>query len=362
MMSVLKRAKKLIPLSIKTRCAYVLSRPDLQQYEHLRGHRKVIIALAADYPNLGDVAITYAHTLFVKACLPEYEIVDFPCAATYLQLKALKLVCTPDDIITITGGGNMCDRYPSIEDARRFLVGSFPDNRIISFPQTIDFSDTTAGRRELKKSRRAYGRHGGLQLFAREPVSLETMRREFPGTTVRLVPDIVLSLSGFARYGIRRGVLLCVRNDRESAMGAATRKKLIEQIATEVPEARITDTVLPLDRRLTVEEREHQLQWLLSDFGEADAVVTDRLHGMIIAAITGTPCVVMQNNNHKIAATYRAWLADLPHVRLVEGFESETVLMALREVRRLGEGVAQPTPQLADEFLPLREAIMGAAQ
>ena len=362
MMSVFNRAKKLIPLGIKTRCAYLLSRPRPRQYEHLRGHRKVIIALAADYPNLGDVAITYAHTLFVKVCLPEYEIVDFPCAATYLQLKALKLVCMPDDIITITGGGNMCDRYHSIEDARRFLVGSFPNNKIISFPQTIDFSDTPAGQRELRKSRRAYGRHRGLQLFAREPVSLETMRREFPGTTVRLVPDIVLSLSGLAHHGVRRGVLLCVRNDQESAMGAATRKRLIEQIATEVPESRITDTVLPLDRRLTVGEREHELRRLLSDFSEAEAVVTDRLHGMIIAAITGTPCVVMQNDNHKIAATYQAWLAGLPHVRLVEGFESEAVLAALRDVRRLGKGVVLPAPQLADEFLPLREAIMGAAQ
>lgn len=362
MMSLYQSVKQLMPLGVRTRCAYAVSRPDPTRYEHLRDRRKVIVALAADYPNLGDIAIANAQARFLRECLPDHEIVDFPGSATYSQLKALERVCTDDDIITLTGGGNMSDRYPSIEDARRFLVGSFPGNRIISFPQTIDFSETPAGRRELRKSRRAYGRHRGLQLFAREPVSLETMRREFPGTTVGLVPDIVLSLSDLAHHGVRRGVLLCVRNDQESAMGAATRSKLIERIAAEVPEARITDTVLPLDRRLTVEERERELRRLLSDFGEAEAVVTDRLHGMIIAAITGTLCVVMQNNNHKIAATYQKWLAGLPYVTLVDGFESETVLSALRDLRRLVGAVVLPAPQLADEFLPLRKAIMGAAQ
>ena len=52
-------------------------------------------------------------------------------------------------------------------------------------------------------------------------------------------------------------------------------------------------------------------------------MITDRLHGMIFAAITGTPCVVLQNNNHKIKATYESWLRPLKHIRLQENFDAE---------------------------------------
>lgn len=37
-------------------------------------------------------------------------------------------------------------------------------------------------------------------------------------------------------------------------------------------------------------------------FRECELVITDRIHGMIFAAITGTPCIAL--SNYKIKGTY----------------------------------------------------------
>jgi pyruvyl transferase EpsI len=224
---------------------------------------------------------------------------------TFTAIRDLAAACTTEDIITIVGGGNMCDLYASIEDARRFVVGRFPRNRIISFPQTMDFSDTARGRRELRKSQRAYGRHRHLRLFAREALSLERMRAAFPDTDVQLVPDIVLSVDASASEGIRRGTLLCIRNDYESVIPESVRRNLVLELSRTLEDVSVTDTVLAWERRLSREEREAELDAVLRRFRAAEVVVTDRLHGMIFAAITKTPCVALRNSNHKIAATHR---------------------------------------------------------
>ena len=46
-------------------------------------------------------------------------------------------------------------------------------------------------------------------------------------------------------------------------------------------------------------------------------VVTDRLHGMVFAAISGTPCIVFSNYNHKVQGTYE-WIKYLPYIKYAE--------------------------------------------
>jgi pyruvyl transferase EpsI len=57
---------------------------------------------------------------------------------------------------------------------------------------------------------------------------------------------------------------------------------------------------------------------LLLDFSMSKLVITDRLHGMIFCVITGTPCIVLPNSNHKIRGTYHDWLSNLNYIKLVE--------------------------------------------
>ena len=52
-------------------------------------------------------------------------------------------------------------------------------------------------------------------------------------------------------------------------------------------------------------------------FRECELVITDRIHGMIFAAITGTPCIAMSNYNHKVKGTYK-WIEPLEYIKFAE--------------------------------------------
>ena len=150
MNSFIQIIKNFLPISVKARTKYYLSPSSDRNYDCYRGKKKAIVALAADYGNLGDIAITFAQNVFLKSYLQDYEIIDFPISSTFTQLKALKNIVDSQDLVTIVGGGNMGDLY-RIEDCRRFVIEKFPKNRIISFPQTIDFSNSNLGNREASE-------------------------------------------------------------------------------------------------------------------------------------------------------------------------------------------------------------------
>ena len=71
---------------------WLLSKPDDEYSQFDNDKQKIIVALAADYGNLGDVAITYAQTKFFKEQFPESEIIDFPISKTFTKMKSLKKV------------------------------------------------------------------------------------------------------------------------------------------------------------------------------------------------------------------------------------------------------------------------------
>lgn len=61
------------------------------------------------------------------------------------------------------------------------------------------------------------------------------------------------------------------------------------------------------------DEREPIVKSKLKEFSNSQIVVTDRLHGMIFAALTGTPCIALNNSDRKVEGVY-AWLSDLPFI------------------------------------------------
>ncbi|MGQ9708722.1 MAG: polysaccharide pyruvyl transferase family protein, partial [bacterium] len=246
--------KNHIPLDIKCKVSYWLS-SKRGKYSGIRKEgKKAIIALAADYPNMGDIAITVAQAKFIADCLPGHEIIFFPGADIYPQMKSLKSVCTPDDLVTIIGGGNMGDLYLWLEYARQFVIKQFPHNRIISFPQTADFSDTPRGRRELRKSCQVYSKHHHLYLFLREPISFERMKKYSPNTPVYMVPDIVLYLDKSQPVERRQGILVLLRDDLELAFPRELRNYFIGRLKSLFQDVNVSDTFLFDKSRVTIND------------------------------------------------------------------------------------------------------------
>lgn len=327
---MIDRIKRYIPLKCKQNLIYLISSRKIDEYEKYRGKKKIIVTLAADYGNLGDIAITYAQTKYLKEKYPDYEVIELPISQHFTHLKALKAICTEEDIITTVGGGNMGDLYDEIEYCRQFVIKKFKNNKIISFPQTIDFSNSDKGNKALNKAVKIYGQHPNLTIVAREQISYEKMKEVFTNNRISLCPDIVMSLNEVEPKYKRENITLCLRDDNEKRVSKEQEKNLVDKIYKEFKNVIMYDTHIG-GSRYSVEQREKELNKIWGIFKKSKVVVTDRLHGMIFCYITKTPCVVLQNNNHKVKGCYE-WIKECRYIVLCENVDIDKIMNSIYQL------------------------------
>ena len=70
----------------------------------------------------------------------------------------------------------------------------------------------------------------------------------------------------------------------------------------------------------------------LKKFAKSKIVITDRLHGMIFAYLTQTPCIVFSNYNHKVIGTYE-WIKDVNYIELANIDNMEEQIDRLMKIR-----------------------------
>lgn len=356
---MLDRVKKTIILPLWRRCYAVLHRKEMA----LPAGRRAFVFLSADYGNIGDLAIAEAQRQFLARTLPAFNVVPVPISMTAETLHSIRRQIAPGDVVTLIGGGNMGSLYPDIEELRQQVIGAFHGNRVVCFPQTLDWTDSGASGRALARMVRVYSRHPDLYLFARETVSFKKLRELFadrPSVQVGLAPDIVLSAGAgtLAAAGGAQpdGVLLCLRNDGERRLGADDEAVLRQALAETGLELEETDTHAG-GAGLAPERCTQLVAGKLGQFQAARLVVTDRLHGMILAVLAGTPCLVLPNSNHKIRQTWLDWLVQVPQVRFLALSEMADAGTAVR--RLLDTPRRDPTAPVVDteHFADLRAAL-----
>lgn len=283
--------------------------------------QKAFIFLSADYGNLGDIALMYAQKCFLEE-YTNYQIIEIPVSRSTEGLWFVRRNIKKGDLVTITGGGNMGDYYFYLEFIRQLVIRFFPNNRIISFPQTIYFSDTLLGRKELARAQKIYNKHGNLYLFARDYTSYQTMRDKFPKTHVFYTPDIVLYLNCVAPKKKREGVIICMRSDIEKKVTDEQYKSIIGIVEKLFDKVEYYDT--HIKRNPLLSERFEILFDLFDKFKGAELVVTDRLHGMIFSQITDTPCLVFSNFNHKVVESHE-WIKDNKGILMMTEFSENLI-------------------------------------
>jgi len=288
----------------------------------LQGPR-VIVTLAADYPNLGDVALTQSVIEFCRRHLPSHHIFVVPAHQTHKLLKGTAQHTELRDVVVIVGGGNMGDRYRRLEELRCTIVESFPKQRIISFPQSCEFKNSWAE----DYSRRVYATHRRLTLCARDNASYERMRRAFPTTRVILAPDTALLLAP-TKSAKKIGPLICLRTDQESKLGETNRNTLVKALTNLWQTALSTDTIA----QDSVENYPNELQRLFETFSQASVVVTDRLHGLIFAKIHQKPCVVIEGANDKLRVFVHTWMFAAHDICLLDSPNAQSIYAAVEKV------------------------------
>jgi len=308
------------------------------------------IFLAADYGNLGDVAITYAQTKFLKE-FSNRQVIEIPISKSLEGLWFVKKNIKKGDIVTTVGGGNMGDLYDQIEYIRQLTIRFFPNNRVISFPQTFDFSETEKGKKALNIAKKVYNSHNDFHIVAREKTSYELMKKHFTNANVLLTPDIVLSLDKSEPRKPRKGVVICMRKDAEKHLTDEQSQFILDEIQKNFEDITYYDTHIHRDN-LSIEERETELNKIWEVFKRAELVVTDRLHGMIFCQITASPTMVFQNNNHKVRETHD-WIKENKGVHLFTEFDENRI----REFLENYTYEEIKTLDLSDKYQPIKKLL-----
>ena len=288
---------------------------------------KVFIALSPDYPNVGDIAICINQIKLLEKVFPNRKLIEIPIFNFDIYKAKMEKNINPDDIITIIGGGNMGNIWIKCEEIRRDLISTFPNNKIISFPQSIDFENNRAGNNEFQKTIKIYNNHNNLTIFSREQKSYEIMKSNFKNN-VYLVPDMVMNSSELQnkKDSKRTQFSLCFRNDKEKATSKDIIEKLVKLLENNnIRDIKIFDTVID-DLEFKSEEKENIFNDMLNNFRNSKVIITDRLHGMIFSLITKTPCIALDNSNKKISSTYNTWLSNIPYIKLLNGYDESKII------------------------------------
>lgn len=275
---------------------------------------RIILIGAPNHGNCGDIAIALAQRQFLSQYCEDAKLINVGMAGYYTQIRCWQRFSHTEDIFVLIGGGNFGNQYMQDELIRRDLIVRFPDNKIIMFPQSIYFTNDAAGQRELRITQEIYNAHKKLVLTARDRISYELIQRWFTNK-VLLVPDIVLYMERTEPSISRTKALLCLRSDLEGILSVSQKDRLRALLKHEY--GRVDETTTIVQYRLSKTGQNKLLEKKLLEFQSAKVVITDRIHGMIFAAITSTPCVVLSNYNHKVRGAYE-WLKELKFIQFAE--------------------------------------------
>lgn len=249
--------------------------------------------------NMGDQAQTYCIQKWLEKNYPRYGLKIYTlCQSTEKTFSLLRRFIRKNDMLICHSGYHITDLYderlPYMELAKRFK-----DHRIIVFPQTVFFNDKS----KLQENAEVFNNHGNLLLMCRDEVSYKAAQQYFTSCKLLLMPDIVTSLIGTYDYTkIRKGVLFCIRNDKEAFYPKKDLDSLKERFEASNIMTHVTDTTLQLDTHYIIQNREKRLLELFEEYSRYQVVITDRYHGTIFSLIACTPVVVIGSTDHKLSS------------------------------------------------------------
>ncbi len=270
----------------------------------------------ADYFNCGDSAIFLGELEIGRHFGIRTRSVSTHLTYTPVALRA-------DGPIVIQGGGNFGGLYPAHQELRLKLLRDFPTRRIIQMPQSVEFASTDYA----EQLKRAIGQHPSFLLYVRDDRSYERATRELP-CEVRLVPDAAFAIGGLHRAPPVEPVTVQMRTDDEKGHSSAPAEwstfdwldagpgearyearrhwHRAQRLARRTRLRRLLGVEDVLARRFARLNVEHAVALLV----RGNLLVTDRLHGHIMAELLSVPHVSINDRYGKIRAYWETWTPD----------------------------------------------------
>lgn len=275
----------------------------------------VFFVMTPEHSNIGDHAIAYSQKIIFDDLNIRYIEITANRIFELFEYDFLSVVNRRT--IFVNGGGNLGTLWFNVENAFRGIIIANPHSKIICLPNTFFYEESDWGRDELEKSKIIYNSHKNLIIYAREQQSYNAMKDIY--NNVKLVPDMVLRLNFSGEQVDRKGCLLCLRSDVEKTI-TNDEIKDVENKAKQLFGENVNYTDMCISHNVSIENRYNEVLNKINEFKSAELVVTDRLHGMIFCAISGTPCIVLNSKSPKVKGCYE-WIKHLEYIKFAENIE-----------------------------------------
>ncbi|MBQ3395162.1 MAG: polysaccharide pyruvyl transferase family protein, partial [Synergistaceae bacterium] len=274
----------------------------------------IYLAAAPDYGNLGDHAIAMAEMRVLHEMFPEHKIIEIDCGTYNRYEEDLKRSISDKSTILITGGGFLGDLWMNMENIVRSVISNYPENKIVILPQSLYFRNKSGI--EYENSCRIYRSHKNLKIILRERFSLEEAHKILSEDKTFLLPDMALYLEeSLPLHESGKHVLFCMRTDKERILSDDTQNMLHDFFTKRGWYVSETSNIT---ENFSTEMRTSRVTSKLREFHDSDLVITDRLHGMILSVLAGTPCIAFNNLSRKVEGVYSVWLKDnIDYVRII---------------------------------------------
>jgi exopolysaccharide biosynthesis protein PssK len=297
--------------------------------EQLRRGDRVVLCGFEGHDNAGDSAIYLASLVLMNALGVTVEA-SVSWEQSSRMLPALLRPCTR---VVLVGGGNFGDLYPRVHRRRLEVVAAAAGHLVIQLPVSVWFAEDSSADHTTD----LLSAHGDVVLLARDRQSAD--RAAGAGLLPVLAPDSVAMLAVQSKSPSERAapILWLARTDDESAVARPPAEPGIEisdwarasdeQVARRSRfAARLPDAAL---RRIGVHSRvalrlrgryaigSHRsisrvrAEPGLDQIRRHRAVITDRLHGHILACMARRPNVIIENVDGKVGAYFDTWTEDL---------------------------------------------------
>lgn len=308
----MKKMKRL-PSKIEMHANY---RRRLVDYMRPHDKKRAFLIGTPVHGNLGDHAIALAEIQFFSERFPDYELIDIEMLFFITHEFSFRQLIDPEDVLIVSGGGWMGNQWFYNEQTIRRIIQSYPNNKIVIFPQTIYYEEGEHTAEQIADAEAIYTSHERLALFLRDIDSYDFALDHHLGE-VMYAPDIALALR-VPTYSFERfGVLISAREDRERITDEDIWKKITSYLVDKgISYSSFTNN----GQAISQERRDSAVERQLMTISQAQLVITDRLHVMIFCALTATPCIALNNSSNKVFGAYH-WLEHLDYIKLADDLD-----------------------------------------
>lgn len=320
-MSLKGKVYEKLPLKVKIELEInrQIRNNEQRELKFVNERARVYVIGESDNGNVGDLAITVEHTKIIKSIVKsEMQVIKILYSDFWKYYSFLKRNIRKCDLITIPGGGNIGNVYIEAEMIRQVVIHEFKNNEIIVFPSTIYYLNKKNNNELYKRSLSIYNAHNDLTIYAREKYSYYTLKELYKKNNIILMPDMVFRYKyQHTQINRKEKILLCLRHDSEGILEEKEKKYIYSECIKRTNNVLYTDTFIKNIYANTDDSRIDIINAKLDEFAEAKLIITDRLHGMVLAYLANTPCIVLNNYNYKIKGVYE-WISACDNVIFVK--------------------------------------------